>query len=93
MSHVFIGLIVLFSLGVSNFVLHAAVLDSGHPLVEHMPDSLRALGGRVSLIAEFLILLAAMLLVANGWGAIVWAYGGYSVLNWISAWMILTHRV
>ena len=87
------GVFVIFALGALNFALHAAVLKSGHPLVEQMPELFRALGGRLSLVAEFLVLLVAMLLAANGWGALVWAYGGYTALNCLSAWAILKRRI
>lgn len=88
-----LGLIVIFLLGVANFALHGAVLKSGHPLLEQMPGFVQALGGRLTLLAEFLVLLAAMLLTANGWAGLVWAYAGYSVLNAMSAWLILSGRI
>jgi hypothetical protein len=90
---VVVGLAVIFTLGVVNFALHSAVLDSGHPLVQQMPGFVRLLGGRLTLLAEFLVLLAAMLLAANGWAGLVWAYGGYSALNALSAWLILSGRM
>jgi hypothetical protein len=90
---VIIGLALTFLLGIGNFALHSAVLKSGHPLIEQMPQSIHLLGGRLSLVAEFLVLFAAMLLVANGWETLAWAYGGYSALNAISAWLILTRRI
>lgn len=93
LSYVILGLAIVFLLGVLNFALHSAVLKSGHPLMEEMPDIWRLLGGRLSLVAEFLVLLAAMLLVANGWEILAWAYGGYSALNALSAWLILTRRI
>jgi hypothetical protein len=92
-SCVVVGLAVIFTLGVVNFALHSAVLDSGHPLVRQMPGFVRLLGGRLTLLAEFLVLLAAMLLAANGWAGLVWAYGGYSALNALSAWLILSGRM
>lgn len=87
------GLIVIFLLGVANFALHSAVLASGHKLLEQMPGFVQALGGRMTLVAEFAVLLAAMLLVANGWEALVWAYAGYTALNGLSAWLILSGRI
>jgi len=87
------GVFVIFGLGVVNFALHAAVLKSGHPMVEEMGAFFRALGGRLSLVAEFAVLLVAMLLAANGWSTLVWAYAGYSALNGVSAWAILTRRI
>jgi hypothetical protein len=93
MSHVFVGLIIIFVLGVGNFALHAAVLKSGHPLLGQMPGFVHKLGGRLTLVAEFFVLLAAMLLAANGFAGLVWAYGGYSALNALSSWLILTRRI
>lgn len=87
------AIVVIFVLGVANFALHKAVLESGHPLIGRMPWFVHMLGGRVTLISEFLVLLAAMLLAANGWPGLAWAYLGYSALNALSAWLILTRRI
>ncbi|HAU21826.1 MAG TPA: hypothetical protein DCS24_04375 [Erythrobacter sp.] len=84
---------ILFILGIGNFAMHKAVLESGHPLLDSSPWFLHLLGGRVSLFAEFLILLAAMLLALGGWAAPVWFYAGYSLLNALAAWLILTGKV
>ena len=86
-------LFIMFLLGIGNFALHSAVLDSGHPLVGQMPSFVQLLGGRLTLVAEFLVLLTAMLLAANGWGALVWVYAGYTALNGVSAWLILSGRI
>lgn len=88
-----LSLVIIFVLGVANFALHRAVLESGHPLLEHMPKFVDALGGKLTFVAEFLVLLAAMLLAANGWPGLVWAYAAYTVLNALSVWMILTGRI
>jgi hypothetical protein len=84
---------ILFLLGIGNFAAHKAVLESGHPLLGQVPWFYHMLGGRFSLSVEFFILLGAMLMV--GAGSIGWAlaYVGYSVLNGISAWLILSGRV
>lgn len=87
------ALIVIFMLGIGNFALHKAVLESGHPLLGRMPWFVHLLGGKITLVTEFLVLLAAMLLAAESWPALVWAYLVYSVLNGFSAWLILTDRV
>ncbi|MEC7623665.1 MAG: hypothetical protein VYA25_05725, partial [Pseudomonadota bacterium] len=63
---------ILFILGIANFALHRAMLDSDHPLLASLPPALRANGGRLSLAFEFLILLLAMLLAANGWPSAAW---------------------
>lgn len=87
------AVIFIFILGIGNFALHKAVLESGHPLLGRMPWFVHMLGGRITLVTEFLVLLAAMLLVANGWPALAWAYLLYTVLNMASAWLILSGRV
>jgi hypothetical protein len=79
-------------LGVLNFALHRAVLERGHPLAEQMPEFLAALGGRLTFVAEFAVLLAAMLLAANGWPDMAWAYLAYTGLNAMAAWLILRRR-
>ena len=84
---------IIFLFGIGNFAMHQAVLHSGHPLLGQVPWFVHLLGGRVSLIGEFLVLLAAMLLVAYGTGVALYAYLGYSVANAVSAWLIITRRV
>lgn len=87
-----VAILLTFLLGMGNFALHKAVLESRHPLLGQMPW-FRVLGGKLSLGMEFLVLLGALLLVANdqpGWG---WAYLGYSLLNAITGWLILSRRI
>jgi hypothetical protein len=81
-----------FLLGVVNFAFHKAVLESGHPLLGRMPF-MNMLGPRASLGAEFVVLLGAMLLAGSGNPAWAWAYLGYTMVNGIAAWLILTRRV
>ncbi|MBD2843183.1 hypothetical protein IB285_13055 [Erythrobacter sp. KMU-140] len=87
------AVIIIFVLGVGNFTLHRAVLASNHPAIEQMPRFIHMLGGRLTLVAEFLILLAAMLLAANGWPGLAWGYLAYTALNGLTAWLLLTGRV
>ena len=87
------ALVLLFMLGIGNFAMHGAVLGSGHPMLGRSPWFLHLLGGRVTWVTEFLLLFAAMLLAAEGGRWPVWAYLGYSLLNAISAWLILSRRV
>lgn len=87
------AIIITFLFGVANFALHKAVLESRHPLLGQMPWYFHMLSGRFSLGVEFLMLLGAMLLVANGSVAWAWGYAAYSLLNGVSAWLILTGRV
>ena len=83
----------LFLLGIANFALHKAVLESDHPLLAHLPALFRSPRGQVSLIVEFLLLLGTMLMAANGVSLWLWGYAAYSSLNGMSAWLILTRRV
>lgn len=87
------ALVILFLLGIANFTAHKAVLESGHPMLGHVPWFLHLLGGRFSMVVEFLMLLGAMLMVAQGASGWAWFYAGYSVVNAASAWLILTGRV
>lgn len=87
------AIIVIFLLGIGNFALHKAVLESGHPLLGRMPWFVHMLGGRITMLTEFLVLLAALLLAANGWPGLAWAYAIYSALNAVSAWLILSDRI
>ena len=87
------AIVVIFLLGIGNFTLHKAVMESGHPLLGRLPWFYHALGGQFSLGVEFLMLLAALLFAAQGlFGAVV-AYIVYSMLNSFSAWLILTDRL
>ena len=86
------ALVLTFLLGIGNFAMHKAVLESRHPMLAQMPW-MGMLGGRFSRALEFLLLLGALLLAATGhpgWG---WAYLAYSALNALSAWLILSRRI
>lgn len=81
-----------FLLGIANFTLHKAVLESGHALLGRMPF-VNTFGPRASLVAEFIVLLGAMLLVGSGNPVWAWAYLGYTVMNGLAAWLILSRRI
>ena len=83
----------VFLLGVGNFALQRAVLSSRHPVLREMRWLVDGLGGRASLGLEFVLLVAALLLVAGGHPGWAWAYLGYSVLNALAAWLILSRRI
>lgn len=82
----------LFLFGVANFAMHKAVLESGHPLLGQLPRFFHLFGGKFSLLVEFLLLLGAMSMVAQGSQIWAWGYAGYSVVNGLAAWMILGDR-
>jgi len=73
-------------------VAHRAVLESGHPLVEAMPRGFQLLGGRMSLVVEFALLLGAMWMVSAGATGWALAYLCYSAVNAVAAWLILSGR-
>ena len=87
------GLIVIFLLGIGNFAVHKAVLESRHPLLGRVPFFFHLLGGRFSLLIEFAMLLGAMLMVDSGSLGWAWGYAIYSLVNGLSAWLILSGRV
>ena len=60
------ALVIIFLLGIGNFALHKAVLESGHALLGQMPWFVHMLGGRITLATEFLVLLAALALAGCG---------------------------
>jgi hypothetical protein len=87
------AILIIFLLGIGNFALHHAVMASGHPMLGRMPKITHALGGRVTMVVEFLLLFASLMFAAEGNTSGPIAYVIYSVLNSFSAWLILTERV
>lgn len=86
-------LAVVFCLGVLNFAAHKAVLESGHPMLAQVPWLFQPLGGRLSLIVEFAMLLGAMIMAAAGSSGWAWTYAGYTALNALAAWLIAGDHV
>lgn len=83
----------LFLLGIGNFALHKAVLESGHPLLGQVPWFFHLLGGRFSLVVEFFMLCGTMLMVAQGSEGWAWGYAAYSGINGLSVWLIMSDRI
>ena len=83
----------LFLLGFGNCAMHKAVLESGHALLGQVPWFFHLLGGRFSLLVEFLMLLGTMLMVAQGSAGWAWGYAAYSGVNGLSVWLIMSGRV
>lgn len=82
---------IVFLLGIANFAMHRAVLDSGHVVVRAMTGGSETTA-RVTLALEFILLLSA-LLAASADPRWAWAYVGYSVFNLLAGWAILTRRI
>lgn len=87
------AILFVFFLGIANFAMHKAVLESDHPLLGQVPWFFHMLGGRFSLVVEFLMLLGAMLFIDSGAYGWAWGYALYSVMNGVSAWLILSGKV
>ena len=87
------ALFLVFLLGITNFAVHRAVLESGHPVLRQIGLQFRSLGGRFGLFIEILLLAGTMLLIANGTNDWAWGYLVYSSFNGFTAWLILSHRV
>lgn len=86
------AVVLTFLLGIGNFAMHKAVLESRHPMLAQMPW-LGLLGGRFSLAIEFMLLVGALLLAVSGYSSWGWAYLAYSALNAVAGWLILSRRV
>lgn len=86
-------LALLFALGVANFAVHKAVLESEHPMLDVLPGLFRRGGGRMSLLFEFVVLLSAMIMASNGWPGAAVLYGFYSLFNLIAGWLVLDERI
>jgi hypothetical protein len=83
----------IFLMGIGNFALQKAVLKSGHPMLDRLPPSLAGAGGRGLQLLEFVVLLAALLLAANGYPGIAIVYAIYTLANGLAGWLVLTGRV
>ncbi len=87
------SVIFIFLLGVGNFAMHKAVLDSGHHVLEKVAFLSTSRGGFVTLALEFLVLVAALLLARDGWTGVAWIYVVYTGLNAVAAWLVLNKRI
>lgn len=88
-----VEIILAFLFGIANFAMHKAVMRSGHRLVADMPWLQSERARRITFVTEFGMLLGTLLLVANGYPGMIYAYAFYSALNLVGAWLILGRRV
>jgi hypothetical protein len=87
-------LIACFLLGIGNFAMHKAVLESRHPFVEDSKLYFgQHFGKRTSYVIELVLLAGAMLMAHEGVLWIVWGYMAYSALNGIAAWLLLSGKI
>lgn len=87
------AVLLIFLLGIGNFALHRAVVESDHPMVGQLALRPGQIGRRVAFGTELVILLVALGLARNGWPPAAWAYCAYSALNGVSAWAVRSGRV
>ena len=86
-------LIACFFLGIGNFAMHKAVVESGHPFVEDTKRYFgRYFGRNGSYAVEFVILSGVMLMASGGSGWIVVGYTLYTSFNALSAWLLLSGK-
>lgn len=86
-------LVFCFLMGIANFAMHKAVAESGHPFVE---DTKRYFGKHFSpygsYAIELALLIGAMLFAHEGWIWIAVLYWGYTGMNGIATWLLLSGR-
>lgn len=87
------ALLIVFIVGIWNFAMHRAVLESGHQLLADLGWTPGSLSGRLGFGLEFTLLVAALMLAAKGeWGWLS-AYFLYSALNSLACWLFLSRRI
>lgn len=87
-------LLLCFFLGIANFAMHRAVLESRHPFVEDSKLYFgRHIGRHGSYVLELFILAGAMIVAGSGSVLIAVFYGIYSVFNAVAAWMLLSRKI
>ncbi len=88
------SLIVCFFLGIINFAMHKAVVESRHPFVEDTKLYFgRHIGKYGSYVLEFAILTGAMLFADSGSDLIALFYAFYAAINGLAAWLLLSGRI
>lgn len=82
-----------FLMGIANFAMHKAVAESGHPFVE---DTKRYFGKHFSpygsYAIELVLLIGAMWFAQEGWAWVAVFYWGYTGMNGIATWLLLSGR-
>lgn len=86
-------LVACFLMGIANFAMHKAVVESGHPFVRDTTLYFGRYFGRGGYAVEFIILAGAMLMANSGSGAMVLIYGAYTLFNGLAAWLFLSGRI
>jgi hypothetical protein len=86
-------LIACFLMGIGNFAMHKAVVESGHPFIEDATMYFGRYFGRGGYAVEFIILVGAMLMAHGGSLWIVLGYFAYTLFNGLAAWLFLSGKL
>jgi hypothetical protein len=87
-------LLLCFFLGIANFAMHKAVLESRHPFVEDTKLYFgKHMGKFGSYALEFAILAGAMLFAGGGSYLVVLFYSLYAAMNGLATWLLLAGRI
>jgi hypothetical protein len=82
-----------FLMGIANFAMHKAVAESGHPFVQ---DTKRYFGKYFSPYGSYAIelglLIGAMWFAHEGAVLVALAYVGYTAMNAVATWLLLSGR-
>jgi hypothetical protein len=87
-------LLICFTLGVGNFAMHKAVVESGHPFVEDTKLYFgRYFGRHGGYAIEFVVLATAMVFANSGSLLVVLFYLGYTAINLLAAYLLLSGKI
>lgn len=85
-------IVIVFLLGIVNFAIHRAVLESGHPMLAALPREKRLLGAGMSMAFEFAVLVVMLWAASDGASGWAYSYAAYSALNGLAAWFMLSNK-
>ncbi len=87
-------LLICFFMGIANFALHTAVVESNHPFVKDTKIYFgQYFGKNGSYILELAMLAGAMVLAHEGALWITIIYFAYTMMNALAAWLLLSGKV
>lgn len=88
------AIILIFLMGIANFAVHRATMESRHPMMAQMRESLGRLArGPGSYALEFVILLSALGFAAMDSMIALPAYAVYTAMNGVAVWAILSGKI
>jgi hypothetical protein len=86
-------LFITFILGVANFAMQKAMMESDHPLVSEARRAMRRyMGPHGSYILEFIFLMAAFFFANIGMISGVIGYSIYTMANGAGAWVLRSRK-